>query len=283
MRVAVIRPPHGLRAVFPVVAVIAAGVLWSGVAVAMEPCAVLAPGADGVLRLDGAAGGCGTGSRAYRAYDAPPGTFEDRPSRPKVGPVRPQVQAQPQPPSQIQSPAQPQAAAPMQPQVAARSEERPVVDTTGEDVARLKTETARLKDEMARLRDEASRLRAETARLRNELALREAPPSGASVGKIESKVGAGSGAPAIVPKGDLLVTEPRTSEVAKTSPEKTSPEKTPPEKTAPESTTSPDKKSDAQAPDERAFERQKGVVERAWKQLLDLAGRMKSDVSGKTE
>ncbi|MEW6639352.1 MAG: hypothetical protein AB1586_02520 [Pseudomonadota bacterium] len=287
-----------LRVLLSVSTAMTVGVVLSGEAGAVEPCAVLAPGADGVLRLDSAAGGraagCGTAGRAYRAYDALPEAFENRPSRPKVGPV----QAQPQPPTAVQSEAQPQAqpqsqaAASAQPQVAARSEERTATDASREDVARLKTETARLKGEMARLSDETARLRAETVRLRNELASREAPASTATVapaarapqagagqaskaesgvpaGKIVAKVDAGSGATAVAPKGDLLVTAPQASEVAKT---------------LPDNKTSPDKKSDALPLDEHAFERQKGVVERAWKQLLDLAGRMKSDVSsGKPE
>ncbi|MGO4712561.1 hypothetical protein [Bradyrhizobium sp. 2TAF24] len=289
----------GVRTRIPIAAMIAVCVLWAGSASAMEPCAVLAPGADGVLRLDGGAGGraagCGAGAHAYRAYNVQPDTFESRPSRPKAGPVRPQVQPQPQPssamPPQVQSKVQPQ----IQPQVDVHSEERAAADSSSADVVQLKTETARLNAEVARLSDEASRLRTETARLRNELELREPPASTASVtptarapqagpppigapqadavqvgkvesgapaGKIDAKVEPGSAAAAVAPKGDLLISEPRTSEVAKTP---------------------PDRKSDAQPLDERAFERQKGVVERAWKQLLDLAGRMKSDASGKPE
>lgn len=297
-----LRRLHGRRAMRSLPAATAACVLMSGVAVALEPCAVFAPGADGVLRLDGAqSGSCSAPSRSGRAAAE---AFESRPARPKAGPVQPQAAAEPalpKPPrAQPDSVAADPAIEPL-PQVAqpAQNAQSPVMphvedraaDAGRADIMRLQAETAQLKDEMARLRDEAARLRVETARLSKELAARDQAPavtgsiapapagsqapgktgdSAASskiVGKADmSKVDTATPA-AVAPKGDLLVTEPQSSEAVK----------------APAGNKNADKPADAQATDPQAFERQKGVVERAWKQLRDLAARMKADAARKSE
>ncbi|WP_315835735.1 hypothetical protein [Bradyrhizobium prioriisuperbiae] len=251
----------------------------------------MSPGGDGVLRLDtgrGEAWPCNPRSaRAYRAYNALPGAFEMKAARPKSE-IKPEARSDSKADSKN---------APVQ---AAKADNNPATadDRRADDgeLLRLKDETARLKGEMARLKDEASRLRGETVRLKDQLALRDATESfKTDLGKIEigktegnkaesSKVDVnrkavaakGDGkivdplpqadakrpAPEPAPKGDLLTTEPQSSEIHKTPLEK---------------------KTEAQLPDEQAFNRQKGVVERAWKQLIDMASRMRKDLVGKPE
>lgn len=262
------------------VCIVVAGLAGARPAVS-ETCYGMSPGADGVLRLDtgrGEAWPCSPGSmRAYRAHNALPEAFEMKAARTKSeikGDLRNDSK------NGVKN-------APVQ----AKVDGNPAVDDRRADdgeLLRLKGEAARLRDEMARLKDETSRLRSETVRLKDQLALRDATESfKAEVGKIEvgkaesqtpvnksaapkgdGKIGESlpqsdakrAALEAAAPKGDLLTAEPQSSEIHKSPPEK---------------------KTEAQLPDEQAFERQKGVVERAWKQLIDLAARMKGDVSGR--
>ena len=271
------------------VAILVAGLTGARPA-ASESCYGMSPGVDGVLRLDtgrGEAWPCNPRSmRAYRAHNALPEAFEMKAARAKSD-----VRSEPRNDSKADIKSGP---------VQAKAD-NPVADDRRADdgeLLRLKDEAARLRGEMARLQDETSRLRSETARLKDQLALRDATEAFKSeVGKIEvgktevskpetgksdaqtqiNKSAAVKGDGKIVeplpqsdakqatlepaaPKGDLLTAESQSSEIHKSPPEK---------------------KSEAQLPDEQAFERQKGVVERAWKQLIDLAARMKGDVSGK--
>jgi hypothetical protein len=239
------------------------GVIAGPQASAKDNCAGLSPGVDGVLRLDtGKAEAWPCAASDLPAYDAlpreRPKAFELRAARPKAGPA--------------QAPA------------TARDDSNPAPNPPANDEAlRLKDEMVLLQAEMARLRDEAAQLRSETARLKDQLARRDAtvPAKGESKaeskaeGKVDSKIevpiakSAVNGpvsqpAPASAAKGDLLATEPQTSEIQKTP---------------------PDKKSEAQLPDEREFDRQKTVVERAWTQLIDLAARIrvKKELPGKPE
>lgn len=260
------------------VSVVVTGLAVARPAEAAETCYGMSPGIDGVLRLDtgrGDAWPCNPRSmRAYRgAHNALPETFEMKAARPK---------------SEIKSDAKGdnKSDAKNAP-VRAKAEGNPAADDRRADdgeLQRLKGEAARLKDEMARLKDETSRLRSETVRLKDQLALRDATESFKTelgkieVGKTESQIGksaapkgdgrplpqsdAKPSAPEPAPKGDLLTAEPQSSEIHKTPLEK---------------------KTEAQLPDEQAFERQKGVVERAWKQLIDMAARMRKDLVGKPE
>jgi hypothetical protein len=218
-------------------------------------CTGLSPAADGVLRLDtgrGVTWPCA--GRNLRAYDALPEQFDMRAARPKPesepGPeLQPELQPEPGPnpgPAPVQTGS------------------TPAVDgrPTNDDVLRLKDETAQLKEEMARLREETSRLRDATVRLNDQLARRATTVSAPTDSKVEEQAPK-SAATEPAPKGDLLTTEPQKSEIRKAPIEK---------------------KSEAQLLlDQREFERQKTVVERAWSQLLDLAARMKKDLSGKAE
>ena len=307
--------PAGAARTAAAVCVVVAGLASAPSVSATETCYGMSPGFDGVLRLDtgrGVGWPCSPRSaRTYRAYNALPETFEMKTARPrtdlrseprndkseskvgsksdgktdlkgdaKSGPALARVDSNPAP------------------------DNRPAKDSIKDDeLLRLKDETTRLKDEMARLKDETSRLRSETMRLRDQFALRDAvgkaetsktETSKAETGRTESNKGESGRTDASKPasgktearksdgkiveplppsdpprtvsesaaKGDLLTAEPHSSEIAKSPPEK---------------------KADAQIPDERAFERQKGVVERAWQQLVDLATRMRKEPPAKPE
>ncbi|MDR3467153.1 MAG: hypothetical protein P4M07_14555, partial [Xanthobacteraceae bacterium] len=178
---------------------------------------------------------------------------------------------------------------------AAPGEERPAQDgqLTHDEASRLKDETARLKDDLVRLGEETGRLRVETLRLMDQLARHDASDGVGAGAKTGAKTGAATGGPrgaddgtsiakpdarpdaksnakldpgadtaALAPKGDLLVPEPRQSEIRKLAPEP---------------------KSEAPLADQRELQRQRTMVERAWSQLLDLAARMTKDLSSKGE
>ena len=169
-------------------------------------------------------------------------------------------------------------AVPSDPLIGATPSKRPIVRHAAvETTSRLEDETVRLKSQVGRLSDEAARLRDETGRLKEQLARREpAQSSPADLGakpttdsKIEGKIAPTPPDVAttpLAPKGDLLTPAPRQTEIQKTSPQ------------------SPAGAKDAgKDPDlQRQFDQQKTVVERAWSQLLDLAGRMKN-LSGRGE
>jgi len=147
---------------------------------ARADCVALAPGFDGVLRLDtgrAAAVPCGGPLRRYAA--APSGRS-----------------AAPAPPAKSATPGTeaPAAAAPAT---------SPSVD----DFARLREQTTRLQDELARLNDETAGLRAETRSLREQLARREQGEAAAvdrgRAGKVESRLGP-TPSEAAAPKGDML-------------------------------------------------------------------------------
>jgi pyruvate/2-oxoglutarate dehydrogenase complex dihydrolipoamide acyltransferase (E2) component len=245
------RPYRAIRRAGPACAAavgcIVLGLVGGQPASAADNCTGLSPGADGVLRLDTAGGiAWPCGGRNLRAYDAMPEQSDMRAAPPK-----------PEPEHELESGPKP-GPAPVQ------SDNTPAVDRrpANDDVLRLKDETAQLKDEVARLREETSRLRDATVRLNDQLARRDATVSAPTDSKVEEQAPK-SAATEPAPKGDLLTTEPQKSEIPKTPIEK---------------------KSEAQLlSDQREFERQKTVVERAWSQLLDLAARMKKDLSGKGE
>ncbi len=298
------------------VCVVVGGLTGTSPVSAAESCYGMSPGFDGVLRLDtgrGVAWPCSPRSaRGYRAYNALPEAFEMKAAR-RRGEPRTVLKSPSENDgksdlkSDLKSDPKGTAKADVKPEAGsgpalARVDSNPPLDnrTTkdsvkDEELLRLRGETARLKDEMARLRDETSRLRGETTRLKDQFALREATTPGRTensktdavrtdttrtdigkpatnkteAGKIDGKIAEPlprSDPPRTVSetsgKGDLLSAEPHSSEIAKSAPEK---------------------KAEAQLPDEQAFERQKGVVERAWKQLIDLAARMKGDVPGKPQ
>lgn len=292
------------------VCVVAIGLAHASSASAAENCMGLSPGFDGVLRLDtgrGVTWPCSPRSvRSYRAYNALPEAFEMKTARPEPrteskNALKSDGKADLKADLKGEAKADTKQDARSAPALA-KVDSNPSPDNRGakdvvrdDELLRLKDETARLKDEMARLRDETSRLRGETARLKDQVALRDATVPGKidssktdnnkteaarteigkpATNKTEARKADGkiaeplprSDPPRTVSeasgKGDLLTAEPHSSEIPKSAPEK---------------------KAEAQLPDAQAFERQKGVVERAWKQLIDLAARMKGDVSGKPQ
>jgi hypothetical protein len=225
-------------------------VLADGPAYAWDNCDAMAPGLDGVLRLDTGKGltwPCvAPRVRAY-GYDGGPDEFEMRGARPKDRSPR------------------------------AKSENNVASDNppSNDEMQRLKNESANLKEELARTRNEAARLRGETAILKDQLATRDAAPAGKlEQGKIEGKIDSDKpetsrsdiSKPEIpetkghASKGDLLVARPAQKEAA--SP--------------------PEQKSEAQLPQSHdIIDRGKPLAEQAWQQLIDFATRMKKDLSGK--
>jgi len=129
--------------------VVALAAICAEPAAARDGCVTLAPGADGVLRLD-----------RPRA-----------PAWPCPGPVRVYAALPPYASAGVPSPRSP-------PRSSSRPE--PGVNAAlppaaaAEDIQRLSLETARLEADLARLDDETVALRAETRRLRDELSRRDA-------------------------------------------------------------------------------------------------------------
>jgi hypothetical protein len=227
------------------------GLMLTGAADAAQPCYGLSPSVDGVLWLDagrGYAWPCWR-LRTDAAYDFywpgvySPGVIDLRSARPSRHGA---LRREP------------------------RATSRPVDGGAANDDAASKS-LAQLKDENARLKDEASRLRNQTSRLKELLASRDATALGRLDDKIDGKINPSGSVSDTAPvpqaagksdKSDLLTPAPQTSEIQKVSPEQ---------------------QNEVQLSDEQAFERQKSVVERAWKQLIDLAARMKQDLSSKPE
>ncbi len=201
----------------------------------------MSPGADGVLRLD--RGGAYTWPCAPRrlpAYAA----FDLYSSPPVLEKRAIRSPAGTAVPAKLASAPTSESGPP--PAAAIDEDAAPKAkDATGKDLSKdlIGKDLDRLRTENARLKDEASRLRDETNRLKDQLALRDAAPAVT---------------PKAAPTGDLPPPEPQAGGTGKTP---------------------PDQKTAQQLADEQAFNRQKGVVERAWNQLRDLAARMKQDLA----
>ncbi|MDR3465241.1 MAG: hypothetical protein P4M07_04780 [Xanthobacteraceae bacterium] len=223
-----------------------AGIVLSPAA-ARSDCVAMAPGFDGVLRLD-------TGrTNAVPCAGPPRRLYAAVPSGRDVGPAPP-AQAQPS------KPAAPAAEAPPVPPAPAAP--------SRDDVARLRDqltgETARLQDQLARLNAETAGLRAETRRLREQLARRDAGDADAVERRGADKQGTRIGpapAEAVAPKGDMLK----------------------PPAAKDETRAAPGSAGDGKPTDQAELARRSSMAERAWSELLDLATRMKKDLSGKAE
>jgi len=216
-------------------------------AAAQSDCVAMAPGFDGVLRLD-------TGRTNAVPCAGPPGRVYAAVPNGRDAVAAPPAQARP--PKPAAPVAEPPAAA-AAPAAASR-----------DDVARLedqlKGETARLRDQLARLNDETAGLRAETRRLREQLARRDAGDADAVERRRTDKQGARIGpapAEAVAPKGDMLK----------------------PPAAKDETRAAPGSAGDGKPMDQAELERRRSMAERAWSELLDLATRMKKDLSGKAE
>ncbi len=239
-------------------------------AAAAGNCLGFSPDTNGVLRPDlGKARSEGPESCVTvpsRPYGAAPDhlNIEDRPE-PKAGPLRSKADISPPAASRsvdssaAESPAAVNPAAESPPAKGPAADGVPADDRAADsralddemrrlrdDNANLKQEAAQLRDEALSLRDETVRLRDETARLRDQLALRDAAVA-SSDGQVRvDEPGAKSDKASMPPSGQA---------------------------TAP-----PEKKTEAQFPS-HAQDRPKNAVERAWKELVDLAARMKKDLS----
>lgn len=149
-------------------------------ATAHADCVAMAPGFDGVLRLD-------TGRAFAVPCTRPPRVYAAAPSGRSAAPAPPAESTTPK--------SEPQATATV-----------PASPTT-DDLARLKEQTARLQEELARLNGETAGLRAETRRLHELLARREPNDAEAvnrrGADKLDSRLGPAK-PEATAPKGDLL-------------------------------------------------------------------------------
>jgi len=223
--------------------------LAGGPAYAWDNCDVMAPGLDGVLRLDTGKAltwPCVAPGVRDHGYDVGPDEFEMKGARPKDRSSR------------------------AKPESDAASENSPSHD----EIQRLKTESASLKEELARTKSEASRLRSEAARFKDQLATRDAAPAGkldsdkpdsksetskSETSKLETSKPEAAETKRLAPKGDLLIVRPRQTEVP----------------------IPPQQKSEAQLSEQHEFDRRKTLAEQAWQRLIDFAARMKEDLSGK--
>jgi hypothetical protein len=225
-------------------------------------CIAMAPGADGVLRLD-TGRGIGWSCDHGRHYAAAPSGIDAAPSRaPSRPPPQRHATAPAAPPAMAPSPA-PEKPAP------AKADVSPA---TPEGLTRLQDETRRLEDELSRLNDETAGLRAETKRLREQLSLRH---DGSDTDK---PAGVSPPAAAAGPPGDAANARAPDASAPKGDQLQPGPAKAKDQARAAASSV-----GSAESADQREFERRKGVAQRAWKELLDFAAQMRRGLSGKTE
>jgi uncharacterized small protein (DUF1192 family) len=235
-------------------AVVAYVGLGGATALAWPACTQLAPGADGVLRLDTA----GTPARPCAAprldEGMPPGLLDAgvAPAPPRLRrPHGPRHAATDRPAAQL-APSTSQT-------VPAAGDAMPAAPPN--DTQRLEQATARLQGEIARLRAEIDRLQAQTVGLKQQLAQRDAAIAVASPGS-----GAGGGSGGVAPPNTPLA----TAHDMTATPAPAGADHPPP----------PPSEAETLRAAQAEFDRQASVMERAWTQLRALADRMKKRLGG---